>query len=77
VIYFICKSATNFHFDLISLEGLRNVTHLEAGYPNRWSDACEYDVTRDLADDISYCPACLHIVELISIKIELFFPEVY
>ncbi len=53
------------------------ITDLETWDPDRWPNASEDDVTRDLSNDISNSPTCLHIVELVAVETELFLPTGY
>jgi hypothetical protein len=52
------------------------MTYLHSWYPNRRPNTGQHDVAGQLANDVSYCPACLHIVELVAVKSKVLLPVI-
>jgi hypothetical protein len=50
------------------------MSHLHSWYPNRRSNAGQYDVAGQFTNDVAHCPARLYIVKFIAIKPKIFLP---
>lgn len=65
--------------DLLSIVAFREQDrqgrpgHFACWDPDRRADPCQDKVARNFAKHISYCPTCLHIVQLIFVEPEVLF----
>lgn len=56
--------------------GARIKSYLHCRYPISWLYPSQKDIARNLTDDISDGPTCLHIVELIAVHAQVFLPVI-
>lgn len=59
---------------VISREGIPNRKYLHSRNPITGPDSRENDIARDFTDHVANGPACLHIIQLVAVEAEIFFP---
>jgi hypothetical protein len=61
-------------YQRVSFSEERKEVHLACWDPNRGSNSCQENVAGDFSDHIAYCPGSGHVIQLIPIQSQVFFP---